>query len=433
MQFVRRLTAATLVVALSGLVAVVPAQRRRATPPPRASRRAVPPPSALTGLYRLDPASSDDPRVVAERAAASLVFGDRGRVVEELTSRLSSPSQLAIQRRGQTIDIASTRAPRVTFVADGREQTERAADGHTVRTRAVLYGDQLTVTSAGGADDEFSVNFDPVDGGRRLRVTRRIRSAELNQALVVQSHYDRISTVARFNIQGEPPPVAAAAPTAATAPSRAPAAPPAAAGRRQPSPPVITRREPPRPAPATTPDSLPVVPAGTRFAAMLDTDLGTERSREGDRFTMTVREPAQFEGATLEGYVSRVEPAGRVTGRSALALGFERIRFRDGRAAEFVGVIESVRAAGGEEVRVDVEGGGVEEGGGSQSDRTAQRVAIGAAVGAIIGAISGGGKGAAIGAAIGAGAGAGSVYVQGRDQLELPRGTEFTVRASARR
>jgi len=45
----------------------------------------------------------------------------------------------------------------------------------------------------------------------------------------------------------------------------------------------------------------------------------------------------------------------------------------------------------------------------------------------IIGGIAGGGKGAAIGAAVGAGAGAGSVIVQGRDDLELDNGTEFTI------
>ena len=62
--------------------------------------------------------------------------------------------------------------------------------------------------------------------------------------------------------------------------------------------------------------------------------------------------------------------------------------------------------------------------------RTVTRTGVGAAVGALIGAIAGGGKGATIGAAIGAGTGAGSVFIQGRDDLELTRGTEFTIRAS---
>ena len=67
----------------------------------------------------------------------------------------------------------------------------------------------------------------------------------------------------------------------------------------------------------------------------------------------------------------------------------------------------------------------------SQTKQTETRAAIGTAVGAIIGAIAGGGKGAAIGAIIGAGGGAGSVYVQGRNDLELGRGTELTIRAGA--
>jgi len=67
----------------------------------------------------------------------------------------------------------------------------------------------------------------------------------------------------------------------------------------------------------------------------------------------------------------------------------------------------------------------------NQTTQTEQRAAIGTAVGAIIGAIAGGGKGAAIGAILGAGAGAGSVYAQGRNDLDLMRGSQVTIRASA--
>ena len=63
--------------------------------------------------------------------------------------------------------------------------------------------------------------------------------------------------------------------------------------------------------------------------------------------------------------------------------------------------------------------------------RTGKFVGGGAAIGAIIGAIAGGGKGAAIGGIIGAAGGAGSVYVTGKDNLELPTGTELTIRAGA--
>jgi uncharacterized protein YcfJ len=113
-----------------------------------------------------------------------------------------------------------------------------------------------------------------------------------------------------------------------------------------------------------------------------------------------------------------------------MALNFERIRMRNGRTYQFAGVIESVRTADGETISVDNEGTVEEK---SQTNETVTRGGIGAALGAIIGAITGGGKGAAIGAAVGAGVGAGTVFVQGRDQLDLPRGTELTITSSLTR
>jgi hypothetical protein len=162
--------------------------------------------------------------------------------------------------------------------------------------------------------------------------------------------------------------------------------------------------------------------------ATLNTDVSTKQTQEGDRFTMTVREPTQYEGAVIEGKISDVSRSGRISGRSGLTFNFDTIRMRDGRTYRFAGFVDSVRMAGGETVKIDNEGTVKDE---SQTQRTVQRAAIGTAVGAIIGAIAGGGKGAAIGAIIGAGAGAGSVYVQGRDDLELMSGTEMTIRASA--
>ena len=110
-----------------------------------------------------------------------------------------------------------------------------------------------------------------------------------------------------------------------------------------------------------------------------------------------------------------------------MTLNFDTDRLRNNRTYRFTGIVETVRTPNNETVRVDNEGAVRED---DQTGRTIQRTAIGTAVGAIIGAIAGGGKGAAIGAAIGAGAGAGSVYVQGREDLELTTGTEFTIRAS---
>ena len=172
------------------------------------------------------------------------------------------------------------------------------------------------------------------------------------------------------------------------------------------------------------------MPNGTELVGVLNNDLSTQNVSEHDRFTLTVRSPGQFEGATIEGYVTSVERSGRVSGRSQMTLDFDTIRMRDGSTYRFAGILENVRTANGDVVRVDNEGAIRDS---DQTNKTVTRTAIGTAVGALIGAIAGGGKGAAIGAVVGAGAGAGSVYVQGRNDLELNAGTEVTVRATGPR
>ena len=461
MYKIRLTVAGALVFALLSvnMAALAQPQRRRPATPRRSTTTTTQRPTTtartparatdmrLTGLYRLDFSRSDDPRAAAERATTFLLPDEQSRVIESLTARLTSPDQIAIERRGQNISIGSTRAPRVNFEADGRTRSEQSEDGHTVTTRAALYGDQLMVSSSGSRHDEFSVNFDSIDNGTRLRVTRRIRDERIAQPVVVQSTYNKISSVARFNIYGEPEAARTATATARndprnaprnpqperrTGPTQQPRAQQTSPPQRRSAPPVIRNREPERQPPAPSYEGF-VIGTNTQFVATLDNNLSTSHSREGDRFTMTVREPSIFAGAIIEGTVARLARGGRVSGRSEMLLNFERIRLRDGRTTDFAAVIESVRPLGGEEVRVDNEGGASVQEGDSRTSRTTERAAIGAAVGAIIGAISGGGKGAAIGAIIGAGAGAGSVYAQGRDDLELNTGTELVLRTTGSR
>jgi uncharacterized protein YcfJ len=173
------------------------------------------------------------------------------------------------------------------------------------------------------------------------------------------------------------------------------------------------------------------VPDGTQLVAVLNGDLNTKDARDGDRFTLTVRSPSQYSGASIDGHIARVARSGQVSGRAEMSFEFDSIRQRDGRVYAFAGYIESVRTTNGDEVRVDNEGSVQDEGG--QTERTVTRTGIGAAIGAVIGAVAGGGKGAAIGAAVGAGAGAGSVFIQGRNDLDLMKGTEFMIRVSAPR
>ncbi len=341
----------------------------------------------LTGTYRLDPASSDDPREVAERATRHLTVSDRRRLSDEVTSRLESPDQLAIEVQGQTVTIASSRAPQITFEADGAERSEATGDGRSIRARATLSGNQLLVNSSGDRQSDFTVTFDPIDAGRRLSVTRRVYVQGLSRPVVVQSTYDRTSDVARFDIQ-----------TISDATSTV----------------------------AAIRDEF-IVADGETIIASLNEVLSTRTVRDGQSFVATVRQPSRFEGATITGRVANPQRSGRVSGRSEMTLSFDTIRLRDGSTYRFAGILQSVRTPEGEIVKVDNEGSVKED---NQTTKTVQRAAIGTAVGAIIGAIAGGGKGAAIGAILGAGGGAGSVYVQGRDDLDLGPGTELTIRAS---
>jgi hypothetical protein len=343
----------------------------------------------LTGTYSLDTSRSTDPRRAAEDATRNLPPGQRQRAYDALISRLEAPDVLAIERRGDNVSIASSRAPRIDFVADGREHIETTPSGRTVRVRASFTGDQLTVTRTGDRDQDFTVTFDPTDNGRRLIVNRRLYSPQLSQQVLVESYYNRTTDVAQLDIN-------------TTSPTST----------------------------GVTASGDFVIPNGTQVVAVLNSDLSTQNTREGDRFTMTVRSPSEYDGATIEGRVVSSNRSGRITGRSEITLDFDTIRLRDGRSYRFAGILEGVRTPGNEVVRVDNEGVVRDD---NQTEKTIQRTAIGTAVGAIIGAIAGGGKGAAIGAVIGAGAGAGSVYVQGRDDLNLTTGTELTIRATGPR
>lgn len=344
----------------------------------------------LTGTFRLDSSRGDDVRRAVDNATRNLSLAERQRVYDSLLRRFDPPNMLAIDRRGSSVTIASTRAPQINFVADGREQVETTQGGRSVRVRANLVGDTLTITRTGERANDFTVSFDPSNDGRELLVTRTLYSDRLTQPVTVKTYYNRTSDVAQLNIYD-------------------------------------TNREDSNIGQAT---GSFVIPDGTQLVAVLNNDLTTQNVREGDRFTMTVRSPSQYDGATIEGSVLNVERSGRVTGRSQMTLDFDTIRLRDGRSYRFAGILENVRTPNGDVVRVDNEGAVRDS---DQTKQTVTRTAIGTAVGAIIGAIAGGGKGAAIGAVIGAGAGAGSVYIQGRDDLQLNAGTEVTIRTTGPR
>ena len=140
---------------------------------------------------------------------------------------------------------------------------------------------------------------------------------------------------------------------------------------------------------------------------------------------MTARSPSQYEGAVIHGFVSTLNESRRVPGRSGMTLNLQSISLRNGSSYQFDGTIEGIRTPDGQTVRMDREGS--VDNRGTQTQKVMERGVIGAALGAIIGAVAGGSRGAVIGAVVGASAGAGTVIIEGRDRLDLQRGTEMTI------
>ena len=347
--------------------------------------------SMLTGTYRLNVNESDNVSEVLDRITSAYYTGtQQDRLRNNLERRLQSPDMLAIQKRGNDVTIASSTSPQITLVADGVAKTEQMPNGRrTVSVTATTTYDGVSINYSADRMNDFYVNFMPIDNNR-LRVVRRVFLENRNETVTVASVYDKVENNANWSMVNNGT---------------------VGGGNNN------------------TSYTDFVVPNGTQLTAVLTTGLiSTKSSIDGDRFTMEVRSPSNFDGAIIEGRVIKPENSGRVTGRANVTLDFDTIRLRNGRTYRFAGILDGVRAANGDNVKVNNEGTVRDS---NQTTKTVTRAGIGAALGALIGAIAGGGQGAAIGAAIGAGAGAGTVFIEGRDNIELGTGSEFTITASS--
>jgi len=180
----------------------VPAIPEQSTSQSRQAER-----SRLTGDYRVDIAASDKLYSVVAGASSNLPFSAQQRFFIDLAVRLTPPDLLALERQGTQISLGSSRAPRMTFVADGVSRSTTAADGHIVHVRLSLQradgNERLVFTSRGRTEDNFSVQFESIDEGKRLRVTRRIAAEGLDQPLVIRTIYNKISDVAHWELYRE--------------------------------------------------------------------------------------------------------------------------------------------------------------------------------------------------------------------------------------
>ncbi len=341
--------------------------------------------SRLTGTYRLNVGQSDNVTTMVDRAIVNAQYqtNTRDRMRTNLERRLRSPETLTFEKRGQTITMSSANGQTVTLEADGVSRTETSPNGRSVTTTVVANNRELTITYDGDRTNDFYITFTPASNGQ-LRVTRRVYLENNAETITVSSVYDKTSQTPDWNTVGGP--VYTGGATGGF-----------------------------------------IIPNNTGMTATLDTPLSTRTVRDGERFSMTVNSPSQYNGAIIEGTVDG-QRSGVVSGRATMSLNFQTIRMRDGKTYTFAGIVEQVRETNGNVINVNNEGTIRDR---SQTTTTATRAGIGAVLGAIIGAIAGGGSGAAIGAGVGAGAGAGTVVLQGRDNLELATGSQFTITATA--
>jgi hypothetical protein len=173
--------------------------------------------SPLTGVYRIDIAASDKLYSVVADASSTVPFREQQRFFIDLAVRFTPPDLLAIEQHGKQINLGSSRAPRMTFVADGVSRNTRAADGHPVRVRFSIENSRLIFTSHGKGEDNFTVVFESLDEGKRLQVVRHITAEGLDQPLIIRSLYNKVSDVARWELYGESQVATSAASAAATA------------------------------------------------------------------------------------------------------------------------------------------------------------------------------------------------------------------------
>lgn len=337
----------------------------------------------LTGTYELDQTRSDDPQRVIDTALRSVPANNRARARRQLVDGLEPPTILAIDRHDRRVTISSSLGSQVTFDADGQPRTDPGPADRALTTRATLYGDQLEIMTTGAANLDYAVTFEPLNGGQDLQVTRRIYNDALSLPVTLRTVYRRTAETADWDLSD-------------------------------------------RTTPATWKSDENLVPDGLTIVARLEQTVDLENARDDDPITLVVRNAPrpELEGATIEGYVRTTQSASN----RGVVIRFDQIRLRNGRYADFDGVIEKMVGPNGQAVRYDGEQSTV--GDRSNTREAVERGAIGAAIGAIVGAILGGGKGAAVGAVVGGGGAAATVLIGGDSgQTQLMRGTEFTIRS----
>jgi hypothetical protein len=168
---------------------------------------------------------------------------------------------------------------------------------------------------------------------------------------------------------------------------------------------------------ATPIDQVQTIPAGTVIPVRMIDSISSDYNEAGQTFRASVAAPVRVrnhvvipKGATAYVRLVDVDSAGKIKGRSELALRLDRV-VTPGKT--YVLQSDTVLFRGH-----------------SQSKKTAKSAGIGAAIGGGLGALLGGGSGAAVGAGLGAGAGVASRAVKGGRPVRVNSETLVNFRVS---
>jgi hypothetical protein len=192
-------------------------------------------------------------------------------------------------------------------------------------------------------------------------------------------------------------------------------------------------------------DRLVTVPIGTIIPLRMEGHLSSRNSQIGDPFTASVIHDVELDGrggpsvidqderqliipagSRVEGHVTAVDRAERMSRAGTIAVTFDRLVFPGGTSIPIDGTLTSLEGETRESLEDFDDDDQIE--GGSQRRRAIVFIGAGAGVGAVIGAIMKGGKGAAVGAGVGAVLGTIGVLLNRGEEAEVSQGTEFGLR-----
>ena len=170
------------------------------------------------------------------------------------------------------------------------------------------------------------------------------------------------------------------------------------------------------------------LPVDTVLSVQMNGTLSSRTARVGDKFVATITVPVYVNGRTVipagtvvEGRVTQVTPAKRMSRSGTIAIDFDNLVFPNGAVVPLVGNLTSddpeTRRRIDDESRVS----------GERGKNPAVFIGGGGAIGAVLGGIAGGGKGAVVGGAVGAGVGIAGILLTKGEEAQVPSGTPFGI------